>query len=78
MFSIDDLVQHKKTGKIGKVIGYGCQTYGNIYCSTLKVQIFKNKIHNKLIIEDKLNAWSSWRKVSKIMPQNSSSHYTTA
>ena len=78
MFSVDDIVKHKKTGKVGKIIGYGCQTDGNTYFSTFKVQIFKKKNHEKLIIEDNLNAWSSCRKVTQTLPQNSPSHCIAA
>ena len=72
MFRINEIVQHQKTGKIGKVTGYGCQEDGDNYFPTIKVQIFKKKIYNKLIMEDIMSEWFSWRNVNQITPQNSS------
>ncbi len=72
MFRINEIVQHQKTGKIGKVTGYGCQEQGDNYFPTIKVQIFKKKIYNKLIMEDIMSEWSSWRNATQIPPQKSS------
>ncbi|MGF1591172.1 MAG: hypothetical protein ACFCU7_18370 [Pleurocapsa sp.] len=72
MFKINEIVQHQKTGKIGKVTGYGCQEDTGTHSLTIKVQIFKKKIYNQLIMEDVMSEWSSWRNVTQIPSQNSS------
>ncbi len=37
MFKIGDLVQHKTTGKLGTIVGYGCRVLDRTYFLTLKV-----------------------------------------
>jgi hypothetical protein len=64
MFNLNQVVQHKKTGKVGKVIGYGYQTFENVYFLTIKVQLLKD-ISTKAIMEDLTNEWSSWQQDPK-------------
>ncbi len=56
MFKIDDLVQHKTTGKIGKIVGYGCRECDRIYFMTLKVKPSKGH-YFKPPIEDIMSEW---------------------
>jgi hypothetical protein len=65
MFNVDDRVEHKATGEVGKVIGYGHQIARNDYLTTIKVQIFK-ETSAKLIVEDLLSNWfSSKEKINR-------------
>jgi hypothetical protein len=43
MFRIGDIVQHQTTGKIGKIVGYGCQKRDRTYFMTLKVKPLKGQ-----------------------------------
>jgi hypothetical protein len=61
MFNLNQVVQHKKTGKVGKVIGYGYQTFENVYFLTIKVQLLKN-FPTKPVVEDMINEWFSWQQ----------------
>jgi hypothetical protein len=61
MFNLNQVVQHKKTGKVGKVIGYGYQTFENVYSPTIKVQLLKN-LPTKPVVEDLINEWFSWQQ----------------
>jgi hypothetical protein len=61
MFNLNQVVQHKKTGKVGKVIGYGYQTFENVYFLTIKVQLLKN-LSTKPVVEDMINEWFSWQQ----------------
>lgn len=54
MVSIGDFVQNQKTGRLGKVIGYGHQMLNNVYETTLKVQLQDNRE----IAEDSFSAWT--------------------
>lgn len=54
MISIGDFVQNQKTGRLGKVIGYGHQIFNNVYETTLKVKLEDN--HE--IAEDLFSAWT--------------------
>lgn len=56
MFKVSDLVQHKVTGAVGSVFGYGCQVSGHIYFMTLKVKPLKGKSF-QACIEDKMDKW---------------------
>ncbi|PSB10256.1 hypothetical protein C7B62_10055 [Pleurocapsa sp. CCALA 161] len=56
MFKVSDLVQHKVTGAVGRVFGYGCQVSGQIYFMTLKVKPIKG-ISIQAYIEDKMDEW---------------------
>ena len=56
MFKVGDLVQHKTTGKIGKVVGYGCRVFDVSYLMTLKVKPVKGNFF-KAPIEDLMNQW---------------------
>ena len=57
MFKVGDIVQHKPTGKIGKIFGYGCRVCDRTYFITLKVILPKGHYFNKSSIEDKMNEW---------------------
>ncbi len=65
MFKIGNLVQHKTTGKIGKVVGYGCRVSNFAYFMTLKVKPVKG-FPFTAPIEDLM---SQWRFVSLYSPQ---------
>lgn len=54
MISIGDFVQNQKTGRLGKVTGYGHQMLNNVYETTLKVQLQDNSE----IAEDLFSAWT--------------------
>ncbi|MEY2833074.1 MAG: hypothetical protein RLZZ574_2333 [Cyanobacteriota bacterium] len=56
MFKISDLVQHKITGTVGRVFGYGCQVSGRIYFMTLKVKPLKGRSF-QAYVEDKMDEW---------------------
>jgi hypothetical protein len=56
MISIGDWVQNQRTGRLGKVIGYGHQMLNNVYETTLKVQL--DGSHSE-IAEDLFSAWTS-------------------
>jgi hypothetical protein len=56
MFKVSDLVQHKITGTVGRVFGYGCQVSGRIYFTTLKVRPLKGKSFSAYV-EDKMDEW---------------------
>ena len=56
MFKISDLVQHKVTGAVGRVFGYGCQVSGRIYFMTLKVKPLKGRSF-QAYVEDKMDKW---------------------
>ncbi len=64
MFNVNDIVQHRRTGKIGKVIAYGCQLSESTYSLTLKVGGLKN-VPIQPITEDTIDKWSSWQKDSQ-------------
>lgn len=57
MFKVGDIVQHKPTGTIGKIVGYGCRVGDRTYFMTLKVIPLKGHYVNKPSIEDKMNEW---------------------
>lgn len=66
MFDINDIVQHRRTGKIGKVIAYGCQLSESNYCLILKVRGLKDlPIQPITDTEDTIDKWSSWQKDSQ-------------
>ena len=70
MFNIDDVVQHRKTGKVGKIIGYGYQIANFSYVLTLKVEVSKN-IPFQLIVEDITNEWCYWQgNTHRLFAQN--------
>lgn len=56
MFKVGDLVQHKTTGKIGKIVGYGYRLADSIYFMTLKVKPLKGHCFRSPI-EDAMNEW---------------------
>lgn len=56
MFRIGDIVQHRATGKVGKVVGYGCRVSDRISFLTLKVKPFKG-IYFQSPMEDSINEW---------------------
>ncbi|MEN9520856.1 MAG: hypothetical protein RLZZ381_3444 [Cyanobacteriota bacterium] len=61
MFNINQVVQHKKTGKVGKVIGYGYQTFENVDFLTIKVRLLKS-LSTKPVVEDMSKEWFSWQQ----------------
>lgn len=56
MFKVGDIVQHKTTGKLGKIVGYGCRVSDRTYLMTLKVKPLKGYFL-KPPIEDMMNQW---------------------
>lgn len=56
MVGIEQFVRHKKTNKLGKVLGYGHKIVGEAYLTTLKVKLLKEKLSESLI-EDIYTAW---------------------
>ena len=57
MFRVGDIVQHKTTGKIGKIVGYGCRLCDRTYFMTLKVKPLKGHYFWQPFIEDRINEW---------------------
>ena len=55
MFKIGDMVQHQTTGKVGRVVGYGCQISDRTYFLTLKVKPLKRFYFRP--IEDLMSVW---------------------
>jgi hypothetical protein len=61
MLNIGDRVQHKQTGRVGQIIGYGYQKItDSYYLTTLKVELFKDS-PVKPTIEDLFNQWQAWQ-----------------
>ena len=56
MFKVGDIVQHKTTGKIGKIFGYGYLVSDYTYFMTLKVKPLKGDLWQPSI-EDKMGEW---------------------
>ncbi|VEP11411.1 hypothetical protein H1P_1030010 [Hyella patelloides LEGE 07179] len=56
MFKVGDIVQHKVTGKLGTVVGYGCRVLDRTYCLTLKVKPLKG-FYFRSPIEDTISKW---------------------
>ena len=56
MFNISDRVQHKQTGDVGMVVGYGYRMVNNNYWTTIKVKS-TDPTSLKGIIEDLFNEW---------------------
>jgi hypothetical protein len=61
MFNLNQVVQHKRTGKVGKVIGYGHQTFENVDFLTIKVRLLKN-LSPKPVVEDMTKEWFFWQQ----------------
>ncbi len=58
MLNLSDRVQHKVTGDIGIVIGYGCHLVDNNYFTTVKVRITSSTTAEMLlIVEDLFSKW---------------------
>ncbi|GAB4533978.1 MAG: hypothetical protein Tsb0014_19870 [Pleurocapsa sp.] len=56
MFNLSDRVQHKLTGDVGVVVGYGHRIVDRNYVITLKVRLIRaNSI--KLMVEDLFSKW---------------------
>lgn len=64
MFNLNQVVQHEKTGKVGKVIGYRYQTRKNVDFLTAKVRLVKN-LSSKSVIENMNKEWFSWQQDPK-------------
>lgn len=56
MFKIGDLVQHKTTGKLGTIVGYGCRVLDRTYFLTLKVKPLKG-FYFRPHMEDTISKW---------------------
>ncbi|MBW4536288.1 MAG: hypothetical protein KME09_20330 [Pleurocapsa minor HA4230-MV1] len=72
MFNLNQVVQHKKMGKVGKVIGYGYQTFENVDFLTIKVRLLKN-FSPKPVVEDMSKEWFSRQQDSEKFWQQQSS-----
>ncbi|WP_319419703.1 hypothetical protein [Pleurocapsa sp. FMAR1] len=60
MFKIGDLVQHKTTGKIGKIVGYGCRVGDDYNLTTLKVELRSySSCPIQPIAEDLFDRWQA-------------------
>ena len=58
MQNIGDFVIHRKTRRIGKVVGYGHQIVDAVYPATLIVRNIKGMgLNRKKIVEDLTTAW---------------------
>ena len=62
MFSIGEYVLHKKTGRIGKVIGYGHEILNDVYTTTVQVLVDCAEATGKrrIVEEDLYSAWVKW------------------
>ena len=62
MFSIGEYVLHKKTGQIGKVIGYGHEILNDVYTTTVQVLVDYAEATGKrrIVEEDLYSAWVKW------------------
>jgi hypothetical protein len=60
MFNIGDRVQHKKTGEVGIVIGYGHQFINDFYFTTITVKLL-NPTVTESIVEDLYTQWCAWQ-----------------
>ena len=56
MFNLSDRVQHKQTGDVGIVVGYGYRLVDNNYWTTVKVKIISSN-STKTILEDLFSEW---------------------
>ena len=63
MFTVGDTVQHKQTGKVGRVVGYGCRLTPSAYCLTLKVRPLR-----QLSFKNMEDTVSEWRLVCHQLP----------
>ena len=57
MFYLSDCLQHKITGDVGIVVGYGNQQAGNEYLTTIRVQLTRCALIGELK-EDFAIKWS--------------------
>ena len=59
MLNVEDYAVHRKTGWVGKVIGYGHLMLNGTYLPTLKVHLVKGSGSAQgSIIEDLSSAWT--------------------
>lgn len=56
MFKIGNIVQHRTTAKVGKVVGYGCRVVDHTYSLTLKVRPLRG-VDFKPLFEDSMGEW---------------------
>ena len=68
MFTVGDTVQHKQTGKVGRVVGYGCRLTPSAYCLTLKVRPLRQLSFKNM--EDTVSEWRLVRHLAPIMIQS--------
>lgn len=58
MQNIGDVVIHRKTRRIGKIVGYGHQIVDGVYQPTLIVRNVKGMgLKRKKVVEDLATAW---------------------
>ncbi|GAB4231966.1 MAG: hypothetical protein Kow0049_14570 [Stanieria sp.] len=71
MFNISDRVQHKTTGEVGIVIGYGHQIVNDFYLTTIIVRLLNPSV-TESIVEDLYTDWLAWEDdtLPKATPQN--------
>lgn len=62
MFNVGDYVFNQKTGRLGKVIGYGHQMLKIGYTSTLRVLVVEAKTSSRtrFVEEDLYSVWVEW------------------
>ena len=56
MFDLGDRVQHKQTGDVGIVVGYGHRIVDNNYWTTIKVKLIPSTSIQG-IVEDLFSEW---------------------
>jgi hypothetical protein len=69
MFSIGDFALNQKTGKFGKVIGYGHQMLNDVYETTLKVLVIDAMGYVERIEEDTYSAWKKLDEANLLQTQ---------
>ncbi len=67
MVNIGDSVLHKRTGRSGKVFGYGYQMVNNTYLPTLIVRVVEAaSLSQKSFVEDLSSAWILEQEASRL------------
>jgi hypothetical protein len=77
MFNIGDRVQHKATGQIGTVIGYGHQIVNDFYLTTIIVRLL-NPTETESIVEDLYTDWLPWENDTLPKTDRNLSNYVCA
>lgn len=65
MSRINDVVQHKKTGEIGTIVGYGYRKSDRLYSLTIKVKS-GDRLNGGRLMEDVVEEWLFWQEIPKI------------